>query len=184
MEDKKIFGSRLAKLRKSIGLSQYKLSESIDIPQSNIANYELGSAHPSYHFLQQLSKVYNANPLFLLNGEGDIFLDGGPKKKTLTEKTIDEINSSFERFADQVKHPKVADEVLGYGKKGEVTEREEQSTPNSTPGIDSEVVFLRGLVQELIKNNGLGPLKRVREILHQEDIEDSRKIQLLKELLG
>ncbi len=52
-------GKAIRKARKDVGLSQKELALSLQVSDKAISSYEVGRATPSFHTLQELSKVVN-----------------------------------------------------------------------------------------------------------------------------
>jgi len=75
MTDKNItFGSRLKAVRKALNLSQVELSNKTGIKQSYYSAMESGKKGLSSNTIQLLSLHFSVSPLWLLNGEGDMFI--------------------------------------------------------------------------------------------------------------
>ncbi|MFR1672473.1 MAG: helix-turn-helix domain-containing protein [Candidatus Gastranaerophilaceae bacterium] len=57
MDNKKLLGKRIKQIRKSLGYTQEKLSELIDIETSSLSGIESGRFFPSLHVLNKMSEV-------------------------------------------------------------------------------------------------------------------------------
>lgn len=57
MDNKKLLGKRIKQIRKSLGFTQEKLSELIDIETSSLSGIESGRFFPSLHVLNKMSEV-------------------------------------------------------------------------------------------------------------------------------
>jgi len=68
------FGTLLREIRVQRGLSQYQLSNALDIPQATIAAYETGRNEPSFAVIEKFAKFFNVSPYSLIPF-GDIFDD-------------------------------------------------------------------------------------------------------------
>ena len=71
---------RLKTLRAQLGLSIEKMANELtannySITFKTISGYENANRQPSVQFLTGLTKVYDANPNWLLTGNGEIFLN-------------------------------------------------------------------------------------------------------------
>lgn len=62
-----IFGKKLAELRKSHHLSQYKLADEIGMSRSVIAYYETYSRNPSVEAIQQVADFFQVPPESLIS---------------------------------------------------------------------------------------------------------------------
>lgn len=56
---KELLGKRIKELRKSRGLSQYQLSEKINIDPKHISRIEVGKSYPSLDTLEKIAKALN-----------------------------------------------------------------------------------------------------------------------------
>ena len=70
MKEKDFSGIFLADFRKHLRLHQKELAEKLNIAQTTIARYETDRVHPTAGVIKKYVEVFNANPLFLLTGEG------------------------------------------------------------------------------------------------------------------
>ena len=57
MDNKKLLGKRIKQIRKSLGFTQEKPSELIDIETSSLSGIESGRFFPSLHVLNKMSEV-------------------------------------------------------------------------------------------------------------------------------
>lgn len=64
---------RIAKIRTVLNLSQPKFGEKIGVSRDVIANIELGRAEIKDVLFKHICDVYNVNPLWLKDGEGEMF---------------------------------------------------------------------------------------------------------------
>jgi phage repressor protein C with HTH and peptisase S24 domain len=71
-------GTRLAAFRKSLGISQRVLSDSLGFSQGVVAQVETSRIQPSREFLQKISDRYGVSADWLLNGVGDMLRPVGP----------------------------------------------------------------------------------------------------------
>lgn len=73
-------GERLTRLRKNAGLSQTKLAEIIDVPQSNVAFWEVNDRPPPSEILPKLAEVLGVSIEEII-GVGNPHKKPGPKSK-------------------------------------------------------------------------------------------------------
>jgi len=66
---------RIRKIRQEQGLTILELSKKIGIPDRTISNYERGERKPSVEYLTLLYEHLNANPEWLISGNGEMFTD-------------------------------------------------------------------------------------------------------------
>lgn len=71
---KKTTGNRLKSVRKTIGLTQNELASMLKMDRSSITSIEKGKAFPSIPIMLFLKEKYRASPLWIMTGEGDMFL--------------------------------------------------------------------------------------------------------------
>lgn len=64
-----LLGERIAKLRKSMGLSQYALADRLGFSRGKLANYEQGSRQPDYDTLRKFADFFEVTTDYLLTGE-------------------------------------------------------------------------------------------------------------------
>jgi len=68
-------GERIKILRKELKLSQPAFGEKIGVKRDVIANLELGRVPAKDLMQKMICRTFNVNPLWLENGEGEMFLD-------------------------------------------------------------------------------------------------------------
>lgn len=68
-------GERIKELRKELKLSQTAFGEKIGVKRDVVANMELERAPIKDLALKMICRTFNVNPLWLENGEGEMFLD-------------------------------------------------------------------------------------------------------------
>lgn len=84
----KHFHERLKHIRKINGFNQKFIAEKVGSSQSNYCKYEKGVIDPNLSFIRKVLKLYNANPSWLINGEGEMMSPVDDKKDSST-KVID-----------------------------------------------------------------------------------------------
>lgn len=67
-------GERLEKLRKTLGLTQLQLARELGVTQQHISQVENGTRSPSDQFLKHVCAYGNTTMLWLVKGEGEMFL--------------------------------------------------------------------------------------------------------------
>jgi transcriptional regulator with XRE-family HTH domain len=66
---------RLKEIRKSLDFTQREFSDALDIKQGSYSDVERGKAGISAVLLKNLIRRFRINPLWLCEGEGDMFID-------------------------------------------------------------------------------------------------------------
>ena len=66
--------NRLRKIRKEKKLTIQEFSTLIDVPENTISNYERAVRKPSVEYIQILIDKLDANPRWILTGQGEMFL--------------------------------------------------------------------------------------------------------------
>lgn len=92
------FKDRLKELRKTLKLSQTKFGEGIGVGLGVIRNLEDGITAPSTALVDLISKVYNADVIWLETGEGEMF-----RKMTRREKIADFVSRTLADETDDFK---------------------------------------------------------------------------------
>jgi len=85
----KAFGKRVKAIREHLRLKQKDFAQSIGMAGSYLSEIEGGKVSPGFDFFSKLTGNYNINPLYLLHGKGEMFLeedDESPKKRQPLEK--------------------------------------------------------------------------------------------------
>lgn len=65
---------RIKQVRKSAGITQQELADSLGLKQNTIAMYEIGRIVPSDRTIADICRIYNVNEVWLRTGEGDMFI--------------------------------------------------------------------------------------------------------------
>ena len=63
------FGKKLSELRKQKGLSQEQLACDLDISQSSVSNYELGSTNPDLDVVKRISDYFQVPISYLFSDD-------------------------------------------------------------------------------------------------------------------
>ena len=69
------FGKRVAKVRQELKIKQEDFAPSLNIVVSTLSLIETGKTKPGYSFFKKITDVYNVNPLYLLTGKGEKFIN-------------------------------------------------------------------------------------------------------------
>jgi len=69
------FGNRLKKTRGQLHLSQKDFAARLDIAGSYLSEIEAGKTRPGFEFFYKTSKIFKINPVYLLHGDGSVFLE-------------------------------------------------------------------------------------------------------------
>jgi transcriptional regulator with XRE-family HTH domain len=72
--DLKAIGSRLQEIRKRLNLLQKKFAQELGISASSLCDMEAGNMKPRFELIYSLTKKFNVNVLYLLHGQGDMFM--------------------------------------------------------------------------------------------------------------
>lgn len=71
---------RLKEIRKTLELTQREFSEALDIKQGSYSDVERGKAGISAILLKNLIRRFRVNPLWICEGEGEIFIENSGTK--------------------------------------------------------------------------------------------------------
>lgn len=66
---------RIKQVRRLLGLSQQQMGELVGLKQGSYSDMERGKAAPGLALVRMLAERYRVSPLYLLLGQGPIFLD-------------------------------------------------------------------------------------------------------------
>lgn len=92
------FKDRMRELRKALKLSQTKFGEGVGVGLGVIRNLEDGITAPSTALVDLISKVYNADIVWLETGEGEMF-----RQMTRREKIADFVSRTLADETDDFK---------------------------------------------------------------------------------
>jgi transcriptional regulator with XRE-family HTH domain len=79
------FGKRLREVRRILKISQRDFAIILDIAGSYLSEIESGKTRPGFDFFYKISKYFKINPVYLLHGEGTVFVE----EKSSLYKDID-----------------------------------------------------------------------------------------------
>ena len=106
--DPKGCGKRLAFLRRRLGLKQKDIAELTGRSTSAVGFWEIGKSVIPTEVIAKLVETYNVNPLWLLFGEGSMFLE---------EKTFErELYNLSELEKESIFLKEMADSLIKSGK--------------------------------------------------------------------
>jgi transcriptional regulator with XRE-family HTH domain len=112
------FAKRFRNLRQNIGLNQTELSNRLGYTNSFISELENEKGKPSYEFLIKLQNTFRVNLGWLLQGNGDMFLNHGefpnmenPPKLSSSEKDVEKFFWYF-NYSPMFKHT-----IMGFALK-------------------------------------------------------------------
>ncbi len=80
---------RIRFLRKELHLSQPKFGEKLGVSRDVISNIELERVEPKEMIINLICRTYNVNPLWLVEGEGDMFFE-------VSEGLIEDLSIEYE----------------------------------------------------------------------------------------
>lgn len=80
--------ARVKKLRKALNLSQTEFGKKLGVSKDVIANIELERVEIKELTINLICRTYNVNPLWLAEGEGDIFIE-------TSESIIEDLASEY-----------------------------------------------------------------------------------------
>lgn len=72
---------RLKLLRSTLGLTQEKFAERLNIKRNTVANYEIGRNAPIDAVVSLICKEFNVNEDWLRNGSGEMFKERSPSEE-------------------------------------------------------------------------------------------------------
>ena len=82
------FGSRVKEIRNHLKMLQKDFANGIGISNSFLSEVEGGSSKVGHEFFFNIVKVYKVNPLYLLHGTGEMFLEEKLKKGPAKELPV------------------------------------------------------------------------------------------------
>jgi transcriptional regulator with XRE-family HTH domain len=97
--DLKQIGQRLRQIRETLEMKQKALAEALTVSPATISEIEAGKNKPGFDVLFNLAERFNANPLFLLTGRGNMFIEDEIKGDTSIAE-----RSEYTRFLKTFKH--------------------------------------------------------------------------------
>lgn len=89
--------NRIILLRKTLGYSQEKFAQELNLSRNFINQIEAGKKNPSDRTILDICREYNVNEEWLRTGEGEMFIDLSHEEEIadLTYKLLSEESSSF-----------------------------------------------------------------------------------------
>ncbi len=95
--DLKAIGKRLQDIRKSLGLLQKDFAKELGISSSSFCDIEAGNLKPRFELIYSITKKFKVNILYLLHGEGDMFMHEEEKMFSRSE-VLDKYRDWFKDF--------------------------------------------------------------------------------------
>lgn len=83
-----MLGTRLAELRKEMGLSQAELAQKIHVSASCVGMHEQGRRMPGLDILLRLARIYGVSLDYLVSGEESSCSRGEKDESALPEKLV------------------------------------------------------------------------------------------------
>lgn len=89
--------NRIVLLRKTLGYSQEKFAQELNLSRNFINQIEAGKKNPSDRTVLDICREFNVNEEWLRTGEGEMFIDKSQEEEIadLTYKLLSEESSSF-----------------------------------------------------------------------------------------
>jgi transcriptional regulator with XRE-family HTH domain len=113
-EELQSFARRLLEVRNRLHLMQKELAEALGYSESFLSQVEAAKTKPGYNFFKQMIERFNVNPVYLLTGQGEMFLEE-EKKKMLGEVYKGEEKETVEELLYYLENvPVVRFSVLEY----------------------------------------------------------------------
>lgn len=88
-----LFGEKLKNLRSKKGITQEKLANDLDIPESSIRRLEISDGIPRMDRLKQIAEYFGVTTDYLLGKEL-------VKENTKKQKFLDEIDNAFDAMSE------------------------------------------------------------------------------------
>ena len=98
--------SRIRAVRKALKLSQREFGERLGVSRDVISNIEYGRVLPKELLLRHICQLYHVNPLWLENGEGEMFDDAASDSAKVDEvvRVFKTLSPEFQDYAlEQIK---------------------------------------------------------------------------------
>lgn len=87
-----MIGERIKTIRKLLGLNQTIFGKNIGISAPLVVAFEKGQRIPTERTKNDIIRVYGVNPMYLENGEGEMFLQE-PKQKEGIKRLLPKLES-------------------------------------------------------------------------------------------
>jgi DNA-binding XRE family transcriptional regulator len=79
LEDKQLYkeiGLRIQTVRRHLNYLQKDFAETLNISNASLSEIEAGHARPRFELIYNIIKVHHVNIMYLLYGEGEMFMEG------------------------------------------------------------------------------------------------------------
>jgi transcriptional regulator with XRE-family HTH domain len=93
---------RLRQVRQQKSLSQSEISNALGIPQSAYSRYERGTLDLPNKHIVALQLLYNVNPEWLKEGEGQMFLDNNQPEKRMEKPNTMTLPQRIKAFREHL----------------------------------------------------------------------------------
>jgi transcriptional regulator with XRE-family HTH domain len=121
---------RLKEIRKLLEFTQREFSDALDIKQGSYSDVERGKAGISAVLLKNLIRRFRINPLWLCEGEGEMFIDK-PEEQTLRHQ-----NTSPAHKVDHSTRNSTLDSSTEFQEHAKLLEQQQDNLENLKSIID------------------------------------------------
>lgn len=127
--NKKEVGSRIRSIREALKLKQKEFCTKLNISDASLSELETGKYRPSFDFLNNLAKEYNANLYYMYFGKGKMFVDLAITSTVSEEDFVIDIEDVRKLYEHFEKSPYVQYSMLHHLRslmlrQGDVVEKE------------------------------------------------------------
>jgi transcriptional regulator with XRE-family HTH domain len=91
-----VVNQRFVQVINKLHLNKKQVADRLGVSPAAIQKIETNQVNVSKKMLQKMQDVFNVNPEWLLNGDGEMFIGGKPKKEN--SETIKERLAEFKGF--------------------------------------------------------------------------------------
>lgn len=112
--NKKEVGSRIKSIREALKLKQKEFCTKLNISDASLSELETGKYRPSFDFLANIAKKYNANLYYIYFGKGKMFVDPAPVSTVSEEDFVISIDSVHKLYDHFEKSPYVQYSMLHH----------------------------------------------------------------------
>ena len=121
---------RLKEIRKSLNLTQREFSDALDIKQGSYSDVERGKAGISAILLKNLIRRFRVNPLWLCEGEGEMFIENSNIKLSSNKSSAPNFHPKYENsFLEK-------DQIADYNEQLTQLEHQQENLENLKSIID------------------------------------------------
>ncbi|KPA11104.1 Helix-turn-helix type 3 domain protein [Candidatus Magnetomorum sp. HK-1] len=105
---------RIKFIQKKLGISQRKLAKSLEVPPTSVSDWYNNNVTPRSDKLILLVDKFDVNPLFLLKGIGEPFLNEAERKKKWTKKEEKRFSEKYSNIIFLINNCGKNDLVKGF----------------------------------------------------------------------